>query len=272
MDEFDRYASDYTDLLDESVSASGYGWEYFADYKANYLAGLARLAPRKILDFGCGIGLLSRCLVKRFPSAALHGYDVSSASVEKAAEALSGAGSFTTDLDSLDDDYDLVVAANVLHHVPVQERRQTVVDLAKRLSADGLLALFEHNPVNPLTRRAVDRCAFDDDAVLLSMHEAAGYVRQAGLHVARRDYIVFMPKRLAPLRFVEPLLSWCPLGAQYVVVGGGTRVVGCGFLRGCEGRTCGRRWSHLCRDRSLSASITNRVLPTTTRRHILRGS
>jgi hypothetical protein len=90
--------------------------------------------------------------------------------------------------------------------------------LTDRLAPKGILAFFEHNPANPITRRVVERCPFDADAILLSPAEMAGYLRRAKLRLMRRDYIVFMPRFLASLRPLEPWLAWLPMGAQYAVL------------------------------------------------------
>jgi 2-polyprenyl-3-methyl-5-hydroxy-6-metoxy-1,4-benzoquinol methylase len=217
---FDQFATDYKQLLDKNVALSGEGSEYFAEYKARYLA--RRLSPNfngKVLDFGCGVGLLSRSLKKHLPATKLDGYDVSCASLSCIERELTSEGTFTSDFARLRNDYDLIVVANVLHHVPVAERKTTIHALADRLAAGGQFAVFEHNPVNPATRWAVGQCAFDKDAVLLPMREAVAYLETAKVRIARRDYIVFMPRALAWFRKFEPWLAPVPLGAQYVLLG-----------------------------------------------------
>jgi hypothetical protein len=48
---FDQYATNYTELVDQSVSISGEGSEYFSEYKARYLARLVgRDFAGRILD------------------------------------------------------------------------------------------------------------------------------------------------------------------------------------------------------------------------------
>ena len=53
--------------------------------------------------------------------------------------------------------------------------------MARVLRPGGIAAIFEHNPLNPLTRRVVSNCVFDEDAVLLRRRRARGLLRQAGL-------------------------------------------------------------------------------------------
>lgn len=217
--EFDRFAEEYTEILDRSVSFSGQDSRYFAEFKALYLRRM--LGPAfagKILDFGCGVGLLAGFLRKHLPASRIDGFDVSKDSISRVDPSLSSAGMFTSETTELSHDYDLIVVANVMHHIAPPSRNAIVQNLADRLSSGGLLSIFEHNPVNPLTRWVVDHCPFDDDAVLLTRRETVSLVKTAGLLLQRRDYTLFVPAFLGWLRPLESRLRWLPLGAQYVVV------------------------------------------------------
>lgn len=218
--EFDQYARDYKSLLDRSIQMSGDSAEYFCEYKARYVARI--LGPRfsgKILDFGCGVGLLSARLKAHLPAAAIHGYDPSPESIRLIPPELASAGRFSAALGDLDGDYQLAVLSNVMHHIDQAQRERTIVDIAAHLAPGGKLILFEHNPWNPLTRWVVQHCPFDEGVVLLPPREVSRYFARAALSIRRRDYIVFFPKMLSALRTLEPWLSWLPAGAQYAVVG-----------------------------------------------------
>ena len=216
MAEFDQYAETYGRLLDQGVALSGETSQYFADYKARYIA--AAIEPtksrKKILDFGCGVGLLSAALKTVLPDVTLHGYDVSPESLAKIDSALLQHGRFTAEVASLDSDYDAIVMASVLHHVPVNQRTDIMVELANRLSDSGKLIVFEHNPLNPVTRWVVRQCPLDRDAILLMPGEVITRLRDAGLRHNRCDYVVFFPKLFSSCRPLERFLGWCPLGAQ----------------------------------------------------------
>jgi 2-polyprenyl-3-methyl-5-hydroxy-6-metoxy-1,4-benzoquinol methylase len=218
--DFNRFSQSYKSELNHAVKFSGESSEYFTDYKAGYVAGIT--GPDfsgKILDFGCGVGLLSRLLKRRLPAAHVHGYDVSPESIQMIPSELRQQGSFSDKLTDLGRDYNIAVIANVLHHVPKEQREQIIAEVADRLLDGGRLIVFEHNPLNPLTRLAVHRCAFDGDAVLLCPNEACGYFSRAKLRLHKLAYIVFFPSVLSKLRRFEPILSWLPAGAQYVIVG-----------------------------------------------------
>jgi SAM-dependent methyltransferase len=110
------------------------------------------------------------------------------------------------------------ICSGVLHHVPLAERRGLLSRLRTKLRPGGRLYVFEHNPLNPLTRRAVADCPFDDDAVLLWPWQLRPLFRSAGFEVERIDYIVFFPRLLAKLRPLEPYLRRVVLGAQTLSV------------------------------------------------------
>ena len=211
---FDHYAAEYEDLLADSVRASGEGPDYFAEYKCRVLARTWRppAASRVVLDYGCGMGLLTRHLAATYGD--VHGYDPSSRSIGRARELVPAARFFHREADLSTLHYGAVVLANVLHHVPVAERAALLARVRRLLVPGGALFVFEHNPLNPLTRRAVAACRFDDDAILLGPFELPGLLRSAGFVDVHRDFIVFFPHALARLRGLEPKLARVPIGAQ----------------------------------------------------------
>ena len=89
--------------------------------------------------------------------------------------------------------------------------------MARVLRPGGLALILEHNPWNPLTRLAVARCPFDDDAILLGPSEATRHLSGAGLVREEKRYILFFPFDARIFRRVESGLGALPLGAQYYV-------------------------------------------------------
>jgi SAM-dependent methyltransferase len=215
---FDAYAREYTAVHKDNVSISGEDPEYFAVYKLRCLERL--LGPgfdEPILDYGCGIGNVTRQLCTRFSH--VSGFDPSEESLTAARTSVPQAR-FTADLAEIADAAQgVLVMSGVLHHVHPAERADVLARAARKLRPGGRLVIFEHNPLNPLTRRAVATCPFDDDAILLWPWEARRLLVGAGLAAVSLRYIVFLPRALARLRWIEPHLGAVPLGAQVMLVG-----------------------------------------------------
>lgn len=214
--EFDAVAGDYDRMHRDSIKMSGEDPEYFARYKLEVLRRiLGEGFARPLLDFGCGIGNLTKFLVEAFPE--VHGYDPSSASVAMAKERAPSAVFTFEEAELPEARFGAIVIANVLHHVPPAEREALLARVASKLAPGGKLVVFEHNPWNPLTRKVVADCPFDADAVLLPPPEIRQRLETAGLARVKTRYIVFFPKALAALRGMEPGLAWLPIGAQVAV-------------------------------------------------------
>lgn len=216
---FDGVAADYDALHDRNITASGEPREYFARYK---LACLERLGIGKnepVLDWGCGVGNVLSQLAGEYREA--HGYDPSQESLRFAAERVPKAILHAEPKDVPEGHFGAAVLAGVLHHVPRTEQAALIETVRTKLRPGGRVVVFEHNPLNPLTRRAVATCEFDDDAIMLWPWRVRRLLERSGLSDVRLDFIVFFPRALAGLRPLEPRLGWLPFGAQ--VMGVGTR-------------------------------------------------
>ncbi|WP_228898853.1 trans-aconitate 2-methyltransferase [Acidovorax sp. Leaf73] len=216
--EFDQYAADYDRMLKEAMPSGLGESDYFAEYKVKLLARLlGGVAPRRVLDFGCGAGRSLPYLSQFFSGAECWGYDVSPESLKFAVQAAPRAR-LSCDWDVIEQQqFDVIFAANVFHHIVPADRVGALERCRRLLAPGGKLFLFEHNPFNPLTRRVFERCPFDADAEMFSLGQAREMSRQAGFSQETHGYTLFFPKPLAWLRGLEPLLTRLPLGAQYYV-------------------------------------------------------
>jgi SAM-dependent methyltransferase len=219
--EFDGYSDSYREAVEESIAFAGADLDLYTRAKAEELLELAgRVGPPDrlaFLDVGCGPGGTDRFLRDRVGR--LAGVDVATGMVQRAraqnpwAEYRDFAEGQPIPFE--DSSFDVCFAVCVLHHVPRQKRLGLVAEMRRVCRPGGLVALFEHNPLNPLTRRAVSGCEFDRDTELLSRREAIRLLRAAGLPAPGGRYIVFFPRESRLLRGIERLLGWLPLGAQY---------------------------------------------------------
>ena len=155
--EFDDFANHYRDLLDQSVSASGESGEYFANFKAQYTSRiLGSDFFGTILDYGCGVGLLSGFLLQSFPQAQVFGFDPSRASIGMASPEVARRAHLTADETALPAKVDAIILANVMHHVPQAERQSLITALAESSCPRG--SCLSSNTILP-TRSRAPRCA-----------------------------------------------------------------------------------------------------------------
>lgn len=225
--EFDHYAGNYELLHNENIAITGESSEYFVRYKHDHFLrlhpGLTAQNGKCIVDYGCGIGRLAVLLAESCSNSTVIGVDPSSECIKAAQIKCRPNLRFVHDPQTglpLDEgSADFVILANVLHHVQLDDRHAFVGKLERLLRPGGQLVIYEHNPYNPLTCMAVERCVFDKNAVLTSLRATKRLLLAADMSISRSGYIVFFPKVLKVLRRFEPGLVFFPLGAQYFIIG-----------------------------------------------------
>lgn len=221
--EFDHHARTYADEVSSSVAFSGKDVDFFARRKAHHLLDLVRRHlgdPGRVtaLDIGCGVGVTDAELAPALGR--LHGIDVARDAVAEAAQRNPGVAYAAYDGERLpyaDKSFDLAFAICVLHHVQRHDRAAFTAEMARVVRPGGLVAIFEHNPYNPLTRVAVSRCEFDEGVQLLTRTEAADLTQGAGLDPVEERYILFLPVEGRWSDAVDRTLRWLPLGSQHYV-------------------------------------------------------
>lgn len=222
MTDFDEHAATYERTLSSALGMFGATTEYYAEHKVRIVRRVVGTRPSRILEFGCGIGNNIRYLGRAFPGAAIAGCDVSRESLALAREQNPGCDFFLANEEEMAGRagaFDLVIAANVFHHIKLASRADAMGAIYTMMAAGAVFAIFEHNPFNPVTRRVVKTCPWDADAILLPIGEAVGLVRGAGLTVFQRRYTLFFPGPLRALDFLDWPLGSVPVGGQYFVFG-----------------------------------------------------
>ena len=216
--DFDDYTENYNELLREGTGFFSSSEEYFARYKVNLVRQQVATPIKRLLEYGCGIGRNIPFLQQAFPNAIIMGSDISSASLDIARLDNTGVEFFREDENIKSTElFDLIFVAGVFHHVPVAQRLDVAKMLYSRLSPNGQLFVFEHNPYNPVTRRIVSNCPYDEDAVLLKPSELQRTLSETGLNLEHKAYCLFVPPSLSMLTWLENWLGWFPLGGQYWV-------------------------------------------------------
>lgn len=223
--EFDRFAREYRDVHARNIALSGESPDYFAAYKmqdfAAVLAALNAPANGHYLDFGSGIGSSVRPFIDRWSKGRLICADVSSQSLAESELAHGDAADYLPieggRLPLADASVDGAFACCVFHHIPPEEHAAALAELRRVLRPGAPLMVYEHNPLNPLTVRAVNTCPLDENAILIDGREMQRRCAAAGFGRLRLEYRVFFPAALRALRPLENRLRWLPLGAQYAV-------------------------------------------------------
>ena len=151
----------------------------------------------RILDFGAGVGASVPHFLTYFPGCKLTCADVSKRSLTIAESRFDQLAVFChfdgQILPFEDNSFDLVFSACVFHHIPGEQHIRLLSELHRVLGPDGLAVVFEHNPLNPLTVRTVNRCPFDKNATLIPATRLRRRTEKAGFKTCRVRYRLFFP-------------------------------------------------------------------------------
>jgi SAM-dependent methyltransferase len=219
--DFDDYAHNYRQILRSGLRISSDKDDYFDLYKLNCLRRWACKPDQadEILDFGCGIGKLTRLIGQAYPQSIVFGYDISPESISVARKGSAHLKNvlFETQIPH-GTSYDLIIAANVFHHIREKDRAEILLKLRALLKTDGMIIIFEHNPFNPLTLYIVKTCPLDKGAALITLGRFIRLARECQLQVQEKRYVVFFPPFLKYFQKLEASLGFLPLGAQYMAL------------------------------------------------------
>lgn len=220
FDDFDSFAKDYRDLHTENVKITGADSNYFANFKVTELQGFESNTPLKVLDLGCGDGVVVGYMEQHFPNWEVTGIDVSAESIEAAKQKeIKARFSVYNGSNIMEEDetFDIIFIAGVLHHIDYALHGNFLLEVRRVLKTEGRLYIFEHNPYNPFTRYLVNTCVFDEHARLLSAAYLKKEIKRKGFTRCVINYVLFFPRNklfqyLLPL---EKFLKRFPIGGQY---------------------------------------------------------
>jgi SAM-dependent methyltransferase len=230
MQEFDRISKDYSAGFDDPVKKIfGESARSFLLPKIKLLTKALRreradliLCPAVLLDFGCGAGDFLGEIAEIFPHWRLEGCDVSTGMLTEARKRLGAKvekiklweisdGSITTCK------YDVITVVCVLHHILPEMWSDSLKNVTAALKPGGMLAVFEHNPWNPITRWMVSRTVVDLNAHLLSAPVLKRHLPTQEFKSIELRNFFFFPPRLDFLAFSEIWLGGIPMGGQYAL-------------------------------------------------------
>jgi SAM-dependent methyltransferase len=220
--EFDKFAGSYKESVDSTLGPSGEDSEYFAKGRVDWLRRVlpAQENIRRVMDYGCGIGLGTPHLLTLPFVESIVGVDVSEKSLELAQLKF---GYERIRFSSFNEykrtgEIDLVVCCSVFHHIPPAQRKAAVKFIYDSLKPGGWFAMWEHNPWNPGVVYIMNNSPIDQEAVRVKPHRARRMLRDGGFSIVQTDYLFVFPRMLSILRGMEPAMSQLPFGAQYLVL------------------------------------------------------
>lgn len=218
--DFDDFAGEYENILDDQLDFFGEENSYFAEYKIKTVKENIGSRPANILEFGCGIGRNLKFFSEYFAGSDIHACDISAKSLSLAAKENPSVNIFLlneSEINKYTGKFDLIFVSCVFHHIKPEERKESIRSIFTMLNKNGTVYIFEHNPFNPVTRHIVKTCPWDTDAILLNMNETVKLLQSAGLEISGKKYTLFFPSSLKFLRSVESFLGKIPFGGQYYV-------------------------------------------------------
>jgi len=219
---FDAFAETYREAHTQNIKyVSGADSFYFAEYKVKELLHFEKNREMTVLDLGCGDGATEVFFEKHFSLFSVTGIDVSERSIEEAQKKELKSAVFQTynghsvPFDS--NSFDIVFVAGVLHHIAEAEQQGVINEVFRVLKNGGRLYLFEHNPMNPLTRYLVKTCEFDKGVKLLSANYCKSLLKKSGFQIMSQVYTIFFPRNrvFKPVIRIEKYLKKIPFGGQY---------------------------------------------------------
>ncbi len=223
FDNFDEFANEYRNIHTENVRVSGADSFYFAMHKVQLVSSFETNGQQtRLLDVGCGDGVAELFMAKLMPGCQVNGIDISAKSIAAASEKNIPGTSFSVyngkTIPFPDNSFDIVFMAAVLHHVDFTYHQALLGEMYRVLKPGGRIYLFEHNPLNPVTRYLVKTCVFDKDARLLGYRYCGSLLQNAAFIEIQKKFILFFPRKgmLSRLIPVEEKLGWLPLGGQYM--------------------------------------------------------
>lgn len=144
------------------------GWEFlFSRFNKEYFI------PATVLDLGCGNGRFSKVLKQNYPDVAYVGVDNNEKLLEIAGKTYPDAKFLNADILApweLKENFDLIVAFGVMHHLPGEEiRKQFLEQINAHLNPEGyvVLAFWNFIKIPALLKRfgSWDQVGIDDTEI-----------------------------------------------------------------------------------------------------------
>jgi ubiquinone/menaquinone biosynthesis C-methylase UbiE len=189
----------------------------YAQYKAQQIKELMPEFNRsgiKILDFGCGDGLMTYYLREVFFEATVIGVDKKAEKIEQAQNQYPDINFNSIKdkkLEYPDIFFDLVIVADVLHHIPKAQHAAWLLEFMRVVKPGGFCIVLEINPWNISSRFSFKKNLEEKNAQMLSPWYAWHLLKFFG---KAKLFSFSLPW---PFYYWEWFLCKIPFGAFYAV-------------------------------------------------------
>lgn len=185
------------------------------------------------IDFGCGTAETTEYFQDKFSH--VFGCDCSRGMLEYAAKKNLKNVTFklcqSERLPFDNDSADVVLMYGIIHHIDTGEKIVRAFDEVNRiLKKGGMVAVYDFNPLNPVSRYIVKTCPIDTGVNLNGYRKAIfpttfyswelmEILKNAGFMIVKHEYLLFFPRILSALLPLERLLASVPFGGMYSIIG-----------------------------------------------------
>jgi ubiquinone/menaquinone biosynthesis C-methylase UbiE len=185
----------FTDFTDALVPIYNWGFEVLAGreheaFRERVLKLAALEGDERLLDAGCGTGMMALRIAARYPGCTVHGTDISPKMIavarrdaERQGLAVDLCVGSVTDLPYPDDSFDVVTTNIMYHHLDLAEKRQAVTEIAHVLKPGGRYVSAEFGP---RAWNALQRHLAKGEYTLYSSH-----LIEAGLDITHEEMGTF---------------------------------------------------------------------------------
>ena len=171
-------------------------WVRFSAYVRPWFLPVEAISPylteaRRIVDIGCGYGLLANLLALHNPAWQILGIDHSEHRITQAMKTLSGRNNIAFQVGDATEfhiEADGYVMVDFLHHIPVQQQNRLLSRLHALLTPGGFVVILEV-PDRPFIKAMLSRISdwilypFDIKAQFRNPDEFIGILEHIGFHV-----------------------------------------------------------------------------------------
>jgi ubiquinone/menaquinone biosynthesis C-methylase UbiE len=227
-----------SDIGEEYEKKSVKDHKYFVEVKSCHLLRMIgklydNMQGLSCMDLGCGTAETTEYFQDKFKYSigCDYSFEILKFAFQKKLKHTYLINSLSEVLPFKDNSFNVIVLFNMLHHIDSNEKIiQTLREVYRVLKNQGTIAIYEMNPLNPLTRYVVNTNEIDAavnlDGYKKSLYpttfytwESRSIIKHCGFRVWRQEYLIFFPKFLSFLLPLERFLTKIPFGGLYSIFG-----------------------------------------------------